>query len=245
MMVDSPAGMRLAAATVDTTKDQRDDMIPDTTKDKRDFVLPGCIEPDSPGDRVSTESSASDTLGALERAGSSATFIKQSRGLMPTDGVRRIYVAFRIVQIADISIPGQTFRCRFDLYCEWLDKTMSRASADNLALPESDHFEPTIRYTNADEFEEGRKVYVTFPTSGFVGFRVTVTGIFRTSLDLTAFPFDTQPLTIEVTLGIDRSSKALLHHAVAQFRDAENHANVLMRQSVPEYTFRPLRYHIS
>jgi hypothetical protein len=102
-------------------------------------------------------------------------------------------------------------------------------------------WEPLLRFTNADEFELSNKMYMTFPKTGYVGYRVTVSGHFRMDSDLTSFPFDVQALPIVITLGRERFSRKLLFHEVAQFRNAQNHANVIMSQSSDEYRFRPLR----
>lgn len=158
---------------------------------------------------------------------------------------RRIFIAFRIIQIGEIDIRDQAFICRFDLFVEWVDEESCRLTPADLGKEDADHFEPTIRFTNADDFVLKDKLWIVFPETKFVGYRVTVQGRFRMQFDFQNFPFDVQRLIIELTMGQEKSSSRLLHNELCQFRHSSSQANTLMQQFSTEYTFRPLRYRIT
>lgn len=157
---------------------------------------------------------------------------------------RYVFLGCRIIQVGEINLRQQLWKVRFDLFCEWMHPVDSREDPRRLNDWQPT-WEPLLRFTNADEFDATNKMYMTFPNTGFVGYRVTVSGHFRMDSDLTSFPFDVQALPITITMGREKYSRHLLHHEVAQFQDAANHANIIMAQSSDEYRFRPLRYSLS
>lgn len=157
---------------------------------------------------------------------------------------RRIYIAVRVIQIGQISECDQCFQARLDLFVEWPDEEGSRMSVEDLKTYKNKHWEPVIRFSNADEFVETNRLYMTWRSTGFVGYRSTVQGTFRVGFNFGSFPFDVQGLTIELTLGRERGSQEVLHVEKAQFRSAPNHANVMMKQCSAEWQFRPPRYRV-
>lgn len=168
---------------------------------------------------------------------------RRSSGHEQEKWFKRVFVAFRVIQVGHIKLVEQSFTARFDLFVEWQDEPWSQKHFKELE-DDTTHWEPNIRFSNADTFITQDKIYVTFPQTGFIGYRVTVEGEFRVHFNLRQFPFDAQKLSIQITLGRERQSNTLLHRDVAQFRDSGNHPNILMEQFSTEYIFRPLRYNI-
>lgn len=151
---------------------------------------------------------------------------------------RRVYVAFRIIQIGAISECDQSFQARLDLFITWADSKACNFTVEDLKTYKYKHWEPMIRFSNADEFVETNRMYMVWPESGFIGFRSTIQGKFRISFDFRLFPFDVQGLCVELTMGRDRSTSELLDLGKAQFRCAPNMPNTMMKQHSAEWKFR-------
>jgi len=168
---------------------------------------------------------------------------RHSAGHEERQWFKRVFIACRVIQVGHIKLVEQSFFARFDLFVEWQDADWSQKHFKQLEQ-DATHWEPNIRFSNADTFTTKDKIFITFPNTGFIGYRITVEGEFRVHFDLRNFPFDAQKLAIQMTMGREKQSNTLLHRDVAQFRDSGNHPNILMEQFSAEYIFRPLRYNI-
>ena len=141
--------------------------------------------------------------------------------------------------IGEIDLRTQSFSARFDLHVTW----------DPTTLPHwtSTEFMPIIRFPEAVTWSDMGKIDISEDfANAMTGFRSLIEGRFRTPMDLAMFPFDAQPLKIEMQLGRDKASGAQL-----LFRDGWRLAhhptepNIMVNQVEAGYTFRPLRYSIS
>ena len=162
-----------------------------------------------------------------------------------------ISVAVRVVQIGSINIKEQSFKCRFDLFIDWnwrnlASTILGRVGEEERAKYENSqdarqHFEPVIRFPNADDYKLENKIWLTHD-GDFVGYRVTVTGDFRVEFQLADFPFDVQRLCLELQLGREKTTHTLMPYGIARLRDSPYLPNILQQQHSSEYIFMFPRY---
>ena len=106
-----------------------------------------------------------------------------------------IYVNVLVNYIGKIDLVEQTFVARFDVYLEW-------DISGKFGLPSVQKFKPVLRFPEAESWSRDIDD-VEFTGASFSSFRASITGTFRTALDLRNFPFDMQGLKVEIMLGVN------------------------------------------
>jgi len=158
----------------------------------------------------------------------------------------------RIMAIGNIT--ATTFQCRFDLYVNWpeqmegavefaqdLDEaTLAGVSGDRAALA----WQPLIRFPNAIEYTESRRLIFTDEVRRRIGQRTTVQGLFKvcSTGHGSAFPFDAVPLELVMQLGFEMNSKQQLYADKYRFAMNPEQPNLSYAQHDPEYSFWPARH---
>ena len=152
-----------------------------------------------------------------------------------------IYVNVLVNYIGKIDLVEQTFVARFDVYLEW-------DISGKFGLPSVQKFKPVLRFPEAESWSRDIDD-VEFTGPSFSSFRASITGTFRTALDLRNFPFDMQGLKVEIMLGVnsrgDNKGELLTIESGYSFAQNPEKPNLCDSQIDTEYNFRPLRYYLS
>ena len=152
-----------------------------------------------------------------------------------------LHVNVFVNYVGKIDMVSQTFVVRFDVYLEW-DLTGSES------LPTVDKFKPVLRFPEAERWSRDIDD-VEFTNDKSSGFRTSISGTFRSELDLRNFPFDIQGLKIEMMLGVNSRGKnagdQLSIECGYSFGQHPERPNLCDSQIDTEYNFRPLRYYLS
>mmetsp|Transcript_8692 Transcript_8692/g.16831 ORF Transcript_8692/g.16831 Transcript_8692/m.16831 type:complete len:415 (+) Transcript_8692:94-1338(+) len=147
--------------------------------------------------------------------------------------IRTIYLHTRVMYVGDIDLRTQSFGCSFDLHVSWYPSDALTAD-----------FLPIIRFPEAVTHSESMRLDIGGDYDNeLAGYRTTVEGRFRCALDLSMFPFDAQPLMVEMQLGRCKNSGTQLTYT-SGFRLAHHptEPNILVNQIDSEHTFRPCRF---
>jgi hypothetical protein len=108
-------------------------------------------------------------------------------------------------------------------------------------------FDPIIRFPQSKEWSELEDLGVALDrdSRGRVGERRTIEGVFTSSFEMQAFPFDAQAFDIVMHLGRDRASGIDCTFANGYRLMQDDEPNMIAPQVSDQYSFRPCRYNLT
>lgn len=107
-------------------------------------------------------------------------FLLLTEAILPDQSQTKVLVGIYVTHIGNIDIKNQTFYAEFYLNMKWAGE---RTAED-------------FEFTNAKEFS--KYFYSKWTDGGFNYLSCKIRGVFRSNMDVSSFPFDSQLLTIKL-----------------------------------------------
>jgi hypothetical protein len=140
-------------------------------------------------------------------------------------------------------VRSETFQCRFDMLLKWDEKLGASKHVKSAPLT----FDPIIRFPQSKEWRclDDLGVALDRDSRGRVGERRTIEGVFTSSYEMQAFPFDAQAFDIVMHLGRDRESGIDCNFRNGYRLMQDDELNMIAQQVSDQYSFRPCRYNLT